>query len=588
MVSSGTPVREIVFDIETDGLDPDVVHCVCALEGEVAFWTKDASEFQAYITQGHCRLVGHNIIAYDIPVLEKLWNIDFSGCEIVDTLVLSRLANPSREGGHSLKAWGERLNLPKGDHSDWDTFSPEMLLYCQQDVVVTKRLLQEARYELSSNPALKLKGFSQESIDLEHDVQRIISKQIDKGWLLDQEKAFVLLAQLKEQKNEYEEEVHKTFKPLPTFVKEIQPRVKKDNTLSVVGLKFLGDQWTDVCGDFSRIDWEQFNLGSRQQIGRYLQYFGWVPEKDKYTETGKPIVDEKTLSEVTDIPEAVLISKYLTIQKRIAQVQSWIDAVKDDGRVHGYVNSIGAVTSRMTHSSPNMGQVPASYSPYGRECRECWVVPKGYSLVGMDASGLELRMLAHYMNDEDYTNEILNGDIHTTNQIHAGIATRDQAKTFIYAFLYGAGDAKIGSIVGGDAEAGRYLKEEFLRNTPALARLRERVGRSAARGYVRGLDGRRVIVRSEHSALNTLLQSAGAIVMKKALCLLDYQATAHKLDYHFIGNIHDEIQSEVRQEMAEQFGLLSTTCMESAGTHFNLRCSLSGEFKVGSNWKDTH
>ena len=588
MVSSDAQVREIIFDIETNGLDPDVVHCVCALEGEVSFWTKDPIEFQAYITEGHCRLVGHNIIGYDIPVLEKLWNIDFSGCEIVDTLVLSRLANPSREGGHSLKAWGERLRFPKGDHSDWDTFTPEMLLYCQQDVSVNKRVLQEVRYELRDNMSLKLKGFSQESIDLEHDVQRIVSKQIDKGWLLDQEKAFVLLAQLKEKKNEYEDEVHKTFKPLPTFVKEIQPKVKKDKTLSVVGLKFLGDQWTNVCGDFSRIDWEQFNLGSRQQIGRYLQYFGWVPEKDKYTETGKPIVDEKTLENVTDIPEAVLIAKYLMIQKRIAQVQSWLEAVKDDGRVHGYVNSIGAVTSRMTHSSPNMGQVPAAYSPYGKECRQCWTVPKGYSLVGMDASGLELRMLAHYMNDEDYTNEILNGDIHTANQINAGIGTRDEAKTFIYAFLYGAGDAKIGSIVGGNATAGRRLKEEFLRNTPALAELRERVGSGSTRGYLRGLDGRRVIVRSEHSALNTLLQSAGAIVMKKALCLLDQYATLHKLDYHFIGNIHDEIQSEVRQEMAQQFGHLATACMEAAGNHFNLRCPLAGEFKVGDNWASTH
>tara|TARA_R110002072_G_scaffold686_1_gene5133 strand:- start:11 stop:604 length:594 start_codon:yes stop_codon:yes gene_type:complete len=197
-------------------------------------------------------------------------------------------------------------------------------------------------------------------------------------------------------------------------------------------------------------------------------------------------------------------------------------------------------------------------------------------------------MLAHYMNDEDYTNEILNGDIHTANQINAGIGTRDEAKTFIYAFLYGAGDAKIGSIVGGNAETGRRLKEEFLRNTPALAELRERVGSGATRGYLRGLDGRRVIVRSEHSALNTLLQSAGAIVMKKALCLLDHYATLHKLDYHFIGNIHDEIQSEVRQEMAQQFGHLATACMEAAGNHFNLRCPLAGEFKVGDNWANTH
>ena len=237
---------------------------------------------------------------------------------------------------------------------------------------------------------------------------------------------------------------------------------------------FLGDSGDLICGAFSRIDYPDFNLGSRQQIGKYLQWFGWKP-KD-FTETGQPIVDEKVLSNVKDIPEAQLIGEYLLVQKRIAQVESWVDAVEDDGRVHGYVNAIGAVTGRMTHSSPNMAQVPAGYSPYGEECRSCWIVPKGYKLVGCDAAGLELRMLAHYMDDVEYTKEILHGDIHTANQTAAGLTTRDQAKTFIYAFLYGAGDAKIGTITGGSARDGRRLKEKFLTNTPALANLRDRVG----------------------------------------------------------------------------------------------------------------
>ena len=283
--------------------------------------------------------------------------------------------------------------------------------------------------------ALELKALC-----LEGQVQRIISKQIKNGWLLDQEKAFGLLAKLKERKFDLEDEVHEKFKPLPTFIKEITPKVKKDGTYSVVGLKFLGEQWTTAVAPFSRLDYPEFNLGSRQQIGRYLKYYGWVPET--FTEKGQPIVDEGVLNKVKGIPEAELIGEYLMVQKRIAQIQSWVDAVKDNGRVHGYVNSNGAVTGRMTHSKPNMGQVPAVYSPYGRECREVWTVPSGYKLVGMDASGLELRMLAHYMNDGGYTNEILTGDIHTANQLAAGLATRDQAKTFIYAFLYGGGDAR--------------------------------------------------------------------------------------------------------------------------------------------------
>ena len=299
-------------------------------------------------------------------------------------------------------------------------------------------------------------------------------------------------------------------------------------------------------------------------------------------------MDEKVLSNVKDIPEAQLIGEYLLVQKRIAQVESWVDAVEDDGRVHGYVNAIGAVTGRMTHSSPNMAQVPAGYSPYGEECRSCWIVPKGYKLVGCDAAGLELRMLAHYMDDVEYTKEILHGDIHTANQTAAGLTTRDQAKTFIYAFLYGAGDAKIGTITGGSARDGKRLKEKFLTNTPALAALRDRVGTAANRGYLTGLDGRKLWIRSPHAALNTLLQSAGAIVMKKALTILAEYAKIYNIQYKFVGNIHDEIQAEVREDQAKTFGWLAVECIKAAGVKLNLRCPLDGDFKIGESWAQTH
>ena len=574
---------KIVFDIEANGLTPDKVWCIVAhivgTEEFFEFHGFSLFDFNEWLLGfDNCEVIGHNIIGYDIPVLERLLGTDFSKCKITDTLVLSRLANPSRDGGHSLESWGQTLNQPKGDYNDWDNFSHDMLEYCVQDVkvntLVYKRLLSD------------LKGFEPECINLEHQVQGIISKQIKTGWLLDQEKCFLLLAELKEKKYDLEDKVHEVFKPLPTFIKKVTPKIKKDGTISVVGLKFLGEQWDTAIAPFSRIDFPVFNLGSRQQIGRHLQYYGWKP--NQFTEKGQPIVDEAVLRDVTDIPEAALIGQYLMLQKRIAQVQSWLDAVKDDDRVHGYVNSNGAVTGRMTHSSPNMGQIPAVYSPYGRECRDVWTVPEGYKLVGMDASQLELRMLAHYMNDEGYTNEVLNGDIHTANQLAAGLETRDQAKTFIYAFLYGAGDAKIGSIVGGTSVDGKRLKEKFLANTPSLGRLRERVGMASRRGYVLGLDKRRVYVRSAHAALNTLLQSAGAVVMKKALCLLDEYAILWGIDYNFIGNIHDEIQTEVREEKAEVFGSLATSCMQASGLYYKLNCPLEGDYKVGNTWADTH
>lgn len=576
-------MKQIVFDIEANGLNPDTVWCIIAYEREAKEyieWSGDTlPNFKDWVKeQDELEVIGHNIIGYDIPVLERLLKVDFSKCKVTDTLVMSRLAEPSRLGGHGLENWGQLLHQPKGEHSDWLNFSQDMVEYCKQDVRVNELVYQRLLRDL--------RDFGTESVVLEGQVQRIISKQIENGWLLNQRAAFNLLGELKEKKFDLEDKVHEKFKPLPTFIKEITPKVKKDGTYSIVGLKFLGDQWEIAVAPFSRLDYPEFNLGSRQQIGRYLKYFGWQPET--FTDKGQPIVDEGVLSKVKGIPEAELIGEYLMIQKRIAQVQSWLDAVKDDGRVHGYVNANGAVTGRMTHSSPNMGQVPAGYSPYGKECRAVWVVPDGYKLVGMDASGLELRMLAHYMNDKDYTNEILTGDIHTANQLAAGLDTRSQAKTFIYAFLYGAGDAKIGSIVGGTARDGRRLKAKFLKNTPALGALRERVVVAAGRGFVFGLDRRKVSIRSEHAALNSLLQSAGAIIMKKALCILDEYATLHKINYKIIGNIHDEIQTEVATKDAERFGRLATASIEAAGLHYKLNCPLAGEYQIGDNWSETH
>jgi DNA polymerase-1 len=570
---------KLIFDIETDGLNPSIIWVICAIKDdkEVTIEMPTKADIEQLL-EGVTEVIGHNIIGYDIPAVERLLGVSFDNVKITDTLVLSRLYNPSLEGGHSLAKWGERLNFPKGDYDDWTALTPEMVGYCQQDCRVTQRL-----YELLVG---KLEEFGSESIDLEHNVQNEIVKQISNGWLLDQRRAFDLLATLQEKKNELEDMVREVFLPLPTFIKVVKPKYKKDGGLSSVGLKFLGDLWVHVGGDFSRVDFPEFNLGSRRQIGRYLQYFGWKP--DKFTETGQPIVDEKVLENVTDIPEAQLIAEYLLVQKRIAQVQSWVDAVQSDGRVHGQVNAIGAVTGRMTHSSPNMAQVPAVYSPYGEECRSCWIVPEGYKLVGVDASGLELRMLAHYMGDQEYTNEILNGDIHTANQSAAGLATRDQAKTFIYAFLYGAGDAKIGSIVGGSSTVGKRLKDKFLENTPALAELRERVATAAARGYLRSLDGRRLWVRSEHAALNTLLQAAGAVVMKKALVIFSEYAKKWNLEYKLLGSIHDEYQLEAVEKDAKNVGYLMVESIKAAGKHFDMRCDLDGEYKIGNNWAETH
>tara|TARA_S200002703_G_scaffold95463_2_gene82526 strand:- start:11071 stop:12795 length:1725 start_codon:yes stop_codon:yes gene_type:complete len=570
-------LNTLILDIETDGLTPTRIWC-CSSNLFPTVYSE--AEFKAALATVEVdTIVAHNGIAFDFPVLQKLWNVDLASYQLLDSLVLSRLANPSREGGHSLRAWGERLNFPKGSHNEWEKLSCEMIKYCEQDVAVTEQVLKKLE--------LELREFNPDSIELEHKVQSIIKEQINNGWLLDHSLATSLVAEFKEKLYAIEDEVHKTFKPMFTFIKVITPKIKKNtNEFSKVGLKFLGDDWQTVSGDFCRIEYRPFNLSSRQQIAVCLQKAGWEP--DKFTDNNHPIVDESTLANV-DIPEAKLIAEYITIQKRKAQVQSWLDVADKDNRVHGYVNTNGAVTGRFTHSKPNMAQVPAVYSPYGKECRSCWIAKEGYKVVGVDASGLELRMLAHYMNNEGYTNEIINGDIHSLNQKLAGLKSRDTAKTFIYAFLYGAGDERLGSVVGGSKGDGRFLREQFLYRVPSLKELRDRVVQKVrSKGTLKGLDGRQLFVRSEHSALNTLLQSAGALVMKKALVLLDEYAKLWGIDFKFVGNIHDEIQSEVSEEKAEEFGKLAVSCIRAAGNRFNLKCPLDGEYKVGDSWEQTH
>jgi DNA polymerase I-like protein with 3'-5' exonuclease and polymerase domains len=340
-----------------------------------------------------------------------------------------------------------------------------------------------------------------------------------------------------------------------------------------------------------------FNPASRQQIAEKLIGLGWKPTK--FTEptsshpNGQAIVDESTLAGLK-WPLAQFVAEYMMLGKRIAQIESWLEVVGNDGRVHGRVITNGAVTGRMTHMKPNMAQIPNSGSPYGPECRQCWTVEEGNVLVGCDASGLELRMLAHYMKDAKYVKTVTEGsskdgtDVHTVNQKAAGLQTRDQAKTFIYAFLYGAGPAKIGSIVGGSSAAGKALIDSFLKGTPSLQRLRDKVSTYASEGYVPGLDGRKIWVRSEHAALNSLLQGAGAIVMKKALVIFNDRIKANAWDVKLVVNVHDELQMECRPEIAEEVGKACVASIEEAGVAFKLRCPLDGEYKIGRNWKETH
>lgn len=632
--------KYIISDIETNGLLHNVTRFWCA-------WIYDSvsdsfigyrnlndyvEALNHYGTNGY-NLVFHNGIKYDIPCLKILMgdHFEFDPREVVvDTLVLGRLvwANikdidvglmkkgklPSElYGSHSLKAYGYRLGELKGTYGEskeaWDSYSDEMYYYCKQDVVVTKKLYEK----------LIAKGYPKKAVDLEHQIAWVMAKQERNGFCFDKVKAIELYAKLAGRRDEIYQKLIDTF---GSWVETKGTKVyKRDNAKR--GIK--------AGVEYPVLKEVTFNPNSRDHIAKVLQERGWKPEV--FTDGGKVKVDEDTLQSALSIPETKLILEYLLVNKRISQLaegdNAWLKMMKDDKdgicRIHGSVNPNGAVTGRATHSYPNVAQVPSSHSPFGKECRELFGVPPSWYQAGIDVSGLELRCFAEFLWDYDngaYAHTVLNGDIHTANQKAAGLPTRDNAKTFIYGFLYGAGDAKIGSIVGGDTSTGKKLKEKFLKATPAIKKLREGLEddlvessswvadtnvvkwrkrvhpdnpKLSCTHSLVGIDGRIIYVRSTHSALNTLLQGAGALICKAWVVETEKLLLAKGLkhgwdgDFAFMAWVHDEIQVACRtKELAEVVVQTAQEAMRNVQKFFNFRCQLDTEGKIGFNWNDCH
>jgi DNA polymerase-1 len=512
----------------------------------------------APLVKEYDQIIGHNIIGFDAPVLRRVWNIGIPKSKAVDTLILSRLLNPVQEGGHSLKNWGRLLGNDKIDFQfeDFDNgLTEEMQEYCIQDVKLTCEVY---RYLMAGFSRWKN---SAQSIALEHEIACICRQQELNGFKLDVPSATILKAKLSDRMGAIEDQVQAVFPPI------------------------VEERWSEKTGKRLKDKVTEFNLASRKQIGERLMSLGWKPTKR--TEKGQPIVDEGTLEEV-EIPEAQLIAEYLMLQKRVAMIDSWIKHVDaDTSRVHGGIITLGTITGRMAHRKPNMGQIPSVNKPFGQEIRSLWTVDDGNVLVGTDLSGIELRCLAHYMQDEEWTEELLNGDIHQKNADAAGL-TRPQAKTLQYAVLYGAGPAKVGSIVGGGAKEGNEILFRFYNNTPALSELMQKVAKVAIKGYVPGLDGRRILVRSDHAALNSLLQGCAAIIAKQWAIEAHKVFRERRIPVKQVAFVHDEIQIETPEEYGEEVGNIMVQSARVAGNVLAVRCPVDAESKIGKNWFDTH
>jgi len=547
----GKQMRAVV-DIETDSLNPTKVHCVVAKDidsGRVYPFPPDMIHGFRDWSHGVKQFIMHNGLSFDAPVLNRLLGTTIKPSQIIDTLILSQLLNPIRDNGHSLEAWGNRLAMPKGEIDSYEVYTSDMLEYCKQDVHITHKL-----FEVLKNEG---RGFSRSSINLEHQVRIIIDQQERNGFYLDMQKTMSLYNQLRDEANGLERWAVTTFDP------------------TVVELK-------------TKTKYIPFNIGSRQQIAERLMELGWKP--NQHTDKGNIIINEAVLDNI-ELPEAKKFSRFFLLQKRIAQIKSWIEACDDkDGRVHGKVMTLKTITGRMSHHSPNMAQIPAVRSPYGKECRDCWTVdnPYTHSIVGTDASGLELRCLAHLMNDATFTDILLTGDIHTHNMRMAGLTNRDQAKTFIYAFMYGAGASKIGQIVGAGAKEGQQLITKFLSSMPALKRVRDSVTKASSKGVIKGIDGRLLRIRSPHSALNTLIQGAGAVVCKLWLINMIKRISQTGVDAKLVASIHDEYQFEVLNKDIKRFGQLTKDAMKDTEKQLQMKCPLDNEWKVGRTWAQTH
>lgn len=589
--------RIAIFDLETNGLlyEVSTIHCMVIFDvKEKQYWNytnKDMDEGLAKLAEFDV-LVGHNIIGFDVPVIRKLYPFVSLTDEVVDTLILSKLAyynlmqldllthsNKGRlpkkfHGRHSLEAWGYRLGDNKGDfgkqENAWEVFTPSMLDYCRQDVSLTVKLWKK----------LQSKSVPDEALKVEQDFAKVIQKQTENGWYFDVEKAQRLHVELMIEKEQIEADLKKVFKP-KYLAKTGGTKTYKKEPFNRLGVAYYSH---------TPVVLTNFNPSSRQHIVKWLyDLYAWNPTK--FTDKKSPIVDASVLNSLP-YPEAQLLAKYFDLQKVVGMLSegknAWLKLVKEDDRIHGELDTLGAVTGRCTHRNPNLAQVPSGRAFKGKECRSLFTVPKGKKLIGCDASGLELRMLAHFMARYDkgaYGEQVLDGDIHTVNQKAAGLETRDQAKTFIYAFLYGAGDAKIGSIVGGKSKEGKALKDKFFKSLPALEKLITAVKKSASKGYIIGITGRKLYIRSEHSALNVLLQSAGAYVMKYYTIEI-----AKKLGdkIKLVGNIHDEVQCEVDESDVAYVSKVLEATFADVTSHLDFRIKLEGEANVGNNWEATH
>lgn len=604
-------------------------------------YRKDIQEL--FLNADH--IICHNQIKHDLPVMDKLGIVNkkhWQHAKVIDTFTLSSLLNPDRpappgcRGGHSLQAFGV---LAKGDVAEkveqetWDVYDPNMLVRCAGDVDLTEYTYRYLMAEIKED------GWDwKQSFDLETKVAFIIAKQERNGWQFDVEKAKQLVQWIDSEIVKVDEKLVPMLPPV--IIPEAKARKFPTKKFTVKGdpaaqaLKYWAEElegMTDLqqireflqAQDKPKQFVEPRNPGSQSQMKEYLLTVGWKPTQ--FTDKGSPKLTEDSLDSIQGEAGNLFAHRCILTARRSLLLndgddsKGLINKVRPDGRISAVANPMATPTARMKHK--NVVNIPASRSVLGKEVRSLFTTKREegipvwtfdhhgeiitvddgrWALVGCDAAGLELRNLASRMNDKEYIEKVANGkkedgtDVHTFNQriLSEFIDSRDEAKNILYAFMYGAGDEKLGTMcVRGPKDftkRGKLVRETFLKNIPALDDLIGRVKKVSKRGHLKGLDGRKIWVRNEHAALNSLLQCDGALVMKVALVELQKNVAKERILANFVGNIHDEIQAEVFPTQAVRFGDLARQSIKDAGIILGMNCPLEGESNIGLDWSMTH
>jgi DNA polymerase-1 len=607
------------LDIETDDLDATVIW-VATVRNVI---TKEEhtlvghEEIRKFILEHNSAIwVGHNILGFDVPVLNRLLKVNIKVTQVVDTFVLSMLYMPTLEGGHGLKEWAKRCGMEKIEFNDWSKFSDEMAIYCLQDTRITSEVF------LRLSRRVRDIGFTEVGASIEHRAWAIIRQQRRNGFAFDVRRAGLLFAEIRAEQEKLKEKIYERFPPILTCVGEFRNAYKRDGSFTANYLKHKGrypELTLDGKGGYRVFDWVEFNLGSPPQRVEKLLALGWQPREftpvtekggggnPKATDGGELTPSLSEFVEESGIEEVKLIAQWMALQGRANAVGNWIDLYDDTtGCIHG--NLWIASSLRYRHDKPNTANIPAvrvdkDEKPirgiagyYTYEARDLWT-HRGKrderKLVGVDAKGIQLRCLAHYLDDGGFTAAILAADPHAANRdawgFTPGASGRRLAKTILYAIVMGAGDGRISSEAGISLADAKAAKKLLFDRVPGLDKLIKKLKREFNQtGRITLCDGSKVAMKSAHTVIPYLLQGDESRIMKLAAIYIQAGIEKENLDVLKVGDIHDEHQYDCAVPDIDRFILLCRECFKRAGEFFKYKVPMECDAKVGNTWAETH